>query len=558
MKKVVALIMALGTVGCALMSTACGPEVVDKVDKTKTALRIANYNGGVGEEWLEKMALRFEETYKDVPFEEGKMGVDIVLDHNKKYSGNEIGTTLPADTSNNIYFTQALYYNQFVNDGLLADITDLVTETTGSDNKKIQDKLSEAQKDFLQVDGKYYALPHYELYNGIQYDAGVFATKKLYFSDSFNADGTRKYILSANAKKSPGPDGIYNTYDDGLPSSYEEFYRLIDTMKDNNVIPFVWTGKSPHYTNMLLSSLHDNYVGAEFYDLLLNFEETEIELVTSHAGGTLQTKKEKLTKETAYKAKSSAGMYYALEFCQKIFKKDSGYFPVSCTAGGYTHLDAQERLWNSGLDGDKYVGMLIDGNYSYNEAENDGILDRMKEDYPLTYKQKDVRYMPMPVQYSGTVKEGEGKSPVLVDSSMSYAFINASTKGVALEVAKKFLSFAYSDSELAQFTLDTNGVVKGVSYDLESLAENENLCNNGRTMLQMRSAAMQAGSFVYPYVNTPIFRANANMFQFKSGGLFWQTKSAASVYNGFNDGMTVAKYFDEMQWTQSQWSEIIQ
>ena len=269
MKRALALLLGATTIGCTLIGAGCGPQIVEQIDKNKTALIIANYNGGVGETWLDEMVIRFEKAYENVSLEDGKLGIDVVVDHSKDYSGKEIVSTMRADRKNHLFFTQAMDYYTMVNEGFMADITDVVTETVGSDSKKIESKLSSDKQDFLKKDGKYYAIPHYELYNGIQYDAGVFASKKLYFSDNFNQDGTRAFILNANTKKSCGPDGKYNTYDDGLPSSYEEFYRLIGQMKTNNVIPFIWTGKSMHYTNMLLTALFDNYIGAEGYETLL-------------------------------------------------------------------------------------------------------------------------------------------------------------------------------------------------------------------------------------------------------------------------------------------------
>ena len=557
MKKAIATIMAVSTIACAAISAGCTPEALEKVDETKTTLRIANYNGGVGEAWLEKLADRFEEAYAEESLESGKTGVQVIIDHQKNYSGRELQNSIKADTNNHLYFTQAVDYNMMANDGALADITDLVKDTTGADGKKIIDKLSANKKSFLEKNGKYYAIPHYELYNGIQYDAGVFEEKKLYFGETFNPDGSRKFVASKVAKKSPGPDGIYDTYDDGLPSSYEEFYRLIKQMKDNDVIPFVWTGKSTHYTNMLVHTLYANYIGADGFDVLFNYAEKDIEIVTNYAGGVVQTEMQTLNKDTAYKVKSSAAMYYALEFCQKIFT-DSENYPSNCLGANFSHIQAQQTLFFSGLSGkDKKVAMLIDGSYSYNEAVEAKVLEQAKSEFPQTYTQKDIRYMPMPVQYSGTVTEGKGKAPTLVDTFKAYTFINANTKGAALDAAKLFLSYAYTDEQLEKFTLETNGTVKGVSYDLASVAENENLCNNGKYMLQMRSAAEQAGSLIFPFTGKRAFLANSAEFDLSTGGDFWAASQQNIMFNAFNGGMTAAQYFEQVQWTEKEWQAII-
>ena len=54
--------------------------------------------------------------------------------------------------------------------------------------------------------------------------------ERLYFSDDIDTDGTRKFIINNNTKKSCGPNGEYGDYDDGLPSSYQEFYKLLEKM----------------------------------------------------------------------------------------------------------------------------------------------------------------------------------------------------------------------------------------------------------------------------------------------------------------------------------------
>ena len=151
MKKIIAMLISICTLFCAMMTTACGPQEIGTIDKTKTTLRIANYNGGVGEVWLNNLASKFEEKYADHQFEDGKMGVQVVIDHNKQYSGKELQNSIRSDANNHVYFSQSVSYNLWVQSGFLADITDLVTETKGEDGKKIVDKLSaDKQNHYIQ------------------------------------------------------------------------------------------------------------------------------------------------------------------------------------------------------------------------------------------------------------------------------------------------------------------------------------------------------------------------------------------------------------------------
>ena len=53
------------------------------VDSTKSQLYVSNFNGGVGFEWLNKLAARFEEDFAETSFEEGKKGVQVRITNHK-------------------------------------------------------------------------------------------------------------------------------------------------------------------------------------------------------------------------------------------------------------------------------------------------------------------------------------------------------------------------------------------------------------------------------------------------------------------------------------------
>ena len=129
-------IMALAAtvvMGASAFSTlvGCGTPIGTPVggnqeDPTKANLSVATYDGGVGDEWLQAAARRFEELYKDAThFQEGRTGVKIsVLPDKVKYAGSNLaGKSLAED----VYFTESVEYYTFVNDGKIADMTDVIT-----------------------------------------------------------------------------------------------------------------------------------------------------------------------------------------------------------------------------------------------------------------------------------------------------------------------------------------------------------------------------------------------------------------------------------------------
>ena len=538
MKKCLTGVLALTMLaGMTIGGTSCA-EVIEEIDESKTQLYVANYNGGAGFKWLDGVVERFEEKYAETSFESGKKGVQVIVDHSKAYTGASTTTNLPT-SKYEVFFANSFAYFDAASSGMLLDISDLVTETVNDeDGKKIYDKLSDVQKSALKVNGKYYGIPHSELYDGISYDAGIFKEKNLYFSNRLDESdttypGTSEFIRSAADTKSCGPDGISGNYDDGLPSSFQEFYKLMDRMHQATVTPFVFAGGHAHYTNKLLISFYESYVGAEAMSVNFDFDSNgeEVEIVTGWKGEKPVLTKMALTKDNANKIRSSAGLYYATELCERVFS-DSRNYNKDMANSTATHLDAMEKFMKSGLDGEKYCAMFIDGNYWYSEAVANGIMDDVKQNYPDTYTKKEVRFMPLPHQYEGRVTEGKGKPPVLIDTYFNYAFINSTTPENHQEAAKKFLSFIYSDEELVQTTKVSNGIAKAVKYDLSSLKNTTNSFE--QSLFEIRDAAMAANSLLTAISDDDTFKYNQATFSLVSTSLYFESNGQRNVYSAFD------------------------
>jgi ABC-type glycerol-3-phosphate transport system substrate-binding protein len=296
MKKLLSLALCAIMATCVVL-TGCGGPKEETIDDSKSQLYVITSNDGYGLDWLSAIARKFEETYKNVSFEEGKKGVEIHESKSADAKGEAILNSFQFDDRINVCFANGLLYNQSIDKGLLADISDVVngtfdTAVTDVDgniitmgNDKIADMMFEQQKQVLSArDDKFYSIPWLFQIDGITYNKDIFIEKNLYFAnDKVNAiylgtpssyTGTtyngRGFIIETTDIKSPGPDGKLGTYDDGLPSSYEEFMYLLDYMKANNVVPFIlanigtWT-----YSNFLFSSLFTAYNGKE--DTLVNY-----------------------------------------------------------------------------------------------------------------------------------------------------------------------------------------------------------------------------------------------------------------------------------------------
>ncbi len=561
MKKSLSLLLAGIVVSGSMVGlTGCMGSDGVKIDKNKTQLYVGNYNGGVGDKWLDEVITRFETEYADYQLN-GKTGVQIIKDSTKNNTGKSLGSSISA-SPNEVFFVPQINYNEFVSQKLIRDITELVTTPNPDDgNKTIASKLYDVDKENLAIDGKYYGIPHYEVYNGLTYNAYVFESEKLYFADDIATDGTRRFIINKNTKKSCGPNGKYGDYDDGLPSSYQEFYKMMDKVKTASCYVMVFTGAQTHYSQMLPTALYANYVGIDGINVNLNLNSNgkEVEVIKSFTGNTPNITKEVISEENGnqYLVYNMAGIYYGLELAAKIFGDSSSYYPDS-SSGSFEYITAQKTFLESGLDGSKKIAMFIEGSYWYNEAASYGIVDRVANNYPLFATQKDLRFMPLPQQYEGTVTEGNGGAPVLVDSASAYAFINATTKSEKVDLAEKFLAFCYTDEELIEFTRNTSGTIRGLNYDYAPVI-NE-LSGFGKSVLEMRAAAKEGNTFVKESSKNPIYVKNKSVLTLDTA---YEWLSSPNCGNGYthlwtavHQGKRSAKdYFEGMWITKSYWDK---
>lgn len=229
MKKIIRLVALLCVlVGISNVATACGDGEKER-DATKTYLTVYNYDGGVGTEWLYETAERFEQLYANKELEDGKKGVKVEITPGK----DNLSTI--AGSSYNVCFTEQFAFNDFIAQGQLLNISDIVQEPFTklglTETGNVYDKIPKETRDALMAqDGNLYAVPHYEVYTGVSYDRDLFNEKSLFIQQRANGETTTKFCKSSNANISVGPDGVKGTYDDGLPSSYEEFYDLVQQM----------------------------------------------------------------------------------------------------------------------------------------------------------------------------------------------------------------------------------------------------------------------------------------------------------------------------------------
>ena len=346
MKRKIGCLLAAFLLLTVCLSGCGNTGMTEEIDETKTQLYVANYDGGVGEEWLRETADLFEEKYKDTEFEPGtgKRGVQIFIDTQEVYAGSGLSAIMRG-SAYSIFFGEQLRYYDLASQGYVLDITDVVTESLqdiSGENTTIEAKLSPARREALKVGGKYYGLPHYELYPGVTYDKDLFQTKALYIKEGGG------YTNQAS-EMTVGPDGVRGSYDDGLPSSYEEFFALCAQMRRVGVTPFIWSGDYYHYFDNLLLGLFVNSASASEIEVNFTFNSGSdtVPIVTGFNGEEPIVEEKAVTPEMGYLMSQSYSKYMALDFGQRVFA--GSYYDSNSTTGTFSHTEAQETYIYSAL-----------------------------------------------------------------------------------------------------------------------------------------------------------------------------------------------------------------
>ena len=209
-------------------------------------LSLYNFTGGFGADWLYDLENRYKK----------ERAGDTIVVNGKTYDGiafsnTEGKTTLDSMTSRgetyDIWFQEQVPYNQYVGKNVMKDMTDVLTsENPYEPGKTLLSKMSAEQQNYYNRDGKYYGVPHYAGYVGIVYNKKMFDDYKAYFYKGYDksllatAPG-ECMVISLDEPRTAGPDGIEGTLDDGLPTTYEEFYALCTVLSETNK-PISWSG----------------------------------------------------------------------------------------------------------------------------------------------------------------------------------------------------------------------------------------------------------------------------------------------------------------------------
>ena len=584
MKKFISLICCVLLALTPIFVTGCGDGTGDggesneislpQAEEGKTNLVVELKSGGTGVQWLVDAGQRFSELKANEVYEEGKKGIVILPTpvENPSIKNAESSGSAIIDVMGQVNIESA------AREGRVIALDDVLT--TKNDTREGQpisplDKISEEQRSRYMYNGHYYAGPSCEYYPTVTYDKNLFDEKHTYLArEEYYEEGyelvseilgTSFYFLpnSGDIKqqeqmKSCGPDGVYGTDDDGLPSSLYELIALCEYLSSEGIAPFNFTGLYKYYSNFLVSALYTSLQGYE--GARNNYEfNGESEIVTGYtsedlfrAGGPKvpTTQKMAITEDNGYYTSWEVEKYYAEAFMDLCIAE--GWFPA-VTSG-----DSQKAAMSKFVVGSKpKIAMHIDGSYWYNEAtEGDNYFEDWEKLNNLTgFEVRDVRAMALPVNISESVKEGEGKVQALLEMNYGMFVINSSIKDNPglVRAAKEFLAFLYTDAELSAYTASTS-ILRSMNYSLLS-KDASNVSIYGEKLISAISSGRS--KVVYFAAENETFKANTASFEQSWNNAVFSVEGVPSLYEAlYQYDMSVFEAFEAQKITADLWARM--
>lgn len=537
MKKKLSVLIALILVLCLVLSLSAAligcedliedPDNEDQedVDPNRTQLRIGNYYGGLGDAWLKELKRQYELAHPDVQI--------LITNDKPSFTPDQLSNSIKTD-NHQIYIAEKQYYYDMVNDGKLADITDIVTETLSDygEEVSIADKLTDdSLREYYggsTTGNKYYALPTYMSHSGIVYDVDLWEAKGFYIADG-STDTDVKYTKNLS-NLSAGPDGVKGTRDDGMPATYAQFKDLLKKIIRSNVTPFVWSGSVTVYQTMAATAWWVDYEGYDNFSLNYTLDGQY-----TFAGDSAPTT---ITASNAALLQKQEGKRYALQFVSDLVRNPQNY---TLSSGGTTkdHLGAQYEYVKSYPSGQP-VAMMLESDWWENEARNNNAFSDMVPIYGDQWAYGTRRYAYMPVPKTEGSAQGE---TVLSTSSTCCTFINGNISGELLAIAKDFMQFMHTESALQVFNTYT-GMCRPYEY---TLTEEQ---YNSLTYFSQYIYDMYKGDNavkVVHDVNTSSLRKN-NVVYFRDNWEWYSTVGSVPYSNPFkafssSGSLTVDDYF---------------
>ena len=548
-------------------------------DTTKTQLYTSNYEGGYGRVWLDNAIARFEKEYENYEFEpgSGKKGIQIHVD--SSINGKAGSTYIEGVTSGDfhVHFTEDTFYYDLTSVGAGADITDIVTKAYPGEYwdeaqtkpKTIESKMDVTVKEFFgqetMVNGEekvvYKGLPHYFSYRTLYYDVDIFDAYGLWMKadgtflgqdKSWNQAVASGAVKAGTVKKedyplSKGIDGNNGTEFDGLPATYDEFFKLLDYMLSRGVEP-IHTYGSGSPMDMLFYGAWAQNEGRDSFLQTVKPEGTSDRLVSEIAADGTVTMMPAGTQVDGKNVQAQLGKYQAFQLAKRLAKGTTDvpyYFHDYAFSPSENNITAQGTYIFSAYEANAPIAFYMDGVWWENEAAESLYFEDLESLYGVGRYDRKFGLLPIPFA-DASYLDGNQKWTVNSNTNLSLSFINGNlatdpNKANILKAAKEFLWFLHSDEELQNFTVQTS-TLKPFNYEVSD-EKAKDMTYFGKQMVALTNnpnvdilytfsdyaGYLQNFTYYYPvdigWQGHDLIRTFFNNPSMSAADLFWQVKS---------------------------------
>ena len=548
-KKILSLALC-AAIGTSAFAGCFGGEQ-EQINTDQTQLYVNIRYAGLGDLWMKRYKEEFEKFYAETSFEEGKKGVQVIIDYT--YSGGYNTLKDLITTRAEVIWSEAGAHHQIATDGIALDLSKIIKEplTEFGETATIESKMEQSLLDYYRAtDGKVYVLPWFDYFKGTIYDVDIFEGRESNGQGFYIAkDGGFTNGLEGSPEKSAGPNNIEGDYDDGLPSNYDEFFDMMDEMLFYGITPFTFPGLRTTYMDSFFINLWLNNEGEEAA-INYTFDGTATDLINVAEDGTItELPDTKITNENGYMIFKQEGRYRAYQFLER-FIKNPMYYSVNAFDAAGSQTQAEEDFLYGVVDGQEKIAMIVDGLWWESEATS--IFEAMELlDENYSKENRRFAWMPMPFYEDSS----EERSQTMVTEKETHVFINKNIAPEKIEVAKKFLQFTSTD-EMLIATVEEISTPRSLKVSDTSKFATADLTSYGASVIEALNEA------------TILSRLSTNKFQWSAAlgnnQLFCMSTVNGAQYNSlvssfYNESeLTAANFFEGLTYgAQSKWQDLL-
>ena len=547
--------LSLVLAGVVALSTSAGcmTKQPPKYDESKTTVvKVLAYDAGYGRDFIQKPADKFMEITKDIPYEENKSGVYVDIDYNPSAYGDAVAMKF-GDPDYDIFMTQGLTLKQLDNSkSMLMNLNDLLNATTSNnqfasdyvEEESILERMDEDHKDYFYNQTATYSVPLFVGSYLMTYDEELMKDKALFIGDN----STDSYIewVDEYGVKNPGPDGVYNTYDDGLPQTYAQMATWFTQMNSvYSITPLHYSGKQAVHMTFLMNGFWSNAEGKEGVEMSFDPDGKTVpagKLITGFGENDTpiyNTEPVSITYENANMLLKQKSIYQAVELAKQFSQHPGTWISGSAFAGQESHTDAQSTYLNSKFTSEPML-LFTDG--SFWETEAAGVFEE-GEEYGAGRMDRQLKILPFP-HPDRSVYGADGKTSttavrqtIVVDSELQM-IVRKDIDPAKLKAVQDFFLYFNSQEGMA-ITTAYSAVPRPYRYEvpaeIAALASTyaksvKNYLHNENTDMVLRAA------------NNPLFNA-------KGGGTDYYSHYSypfnSEYATGWSDYTIVNKFYEQ-------------